>query len=203
MDTENKVTENADLEGLAPEGEGQTTSVDDNQAEALAAATLPSKEEIEQLRAEAAKAKENWDKLLRTAADFENYKKRVVREKQEMSRYANESLLQKLTPILDNFESALLSSGKAPGASSESMQTGIQMIHQQLKAALTEAGLEEIDALNKPFDPNWHEAISQQERADLPEGQVVQQVRKGYKLRDRLLRPAAVVVSKKPGGKTS
>jgi molecular chaperone GrpE len=203
MDNENKVTEHADVEGLSPEGGTPNSSVEEglNEAEALANAPLPNKEELEQLRAEAAKAKENWDKFLRTAADFENYKKRVAREKQDLTRYANESILQKLVPILDNFESALLSTGKAPAASADSMQTGIQMIHQQLKAALTDAGLEEIDAANKPFDPNWHEALSQQERADVPEGQVVQQVRKGYKLRERLLRPAAVIVSKLPHGK--
>ena len=83
------------------------------------------------------------------------------------------------------------------------MQAGIQMIHQQFKSTLVEAGLEEIDAANKPFDPHWHEALSQEERTDVPEGQVVQQIRKGYKLRDRLLRPASVVVAKEPSGKSS
>jgi molecular chaperone GrpE len=78
------------------------------------------------------------------------------------------------------------------------LQAGIAMIQQQLKGVLAEAGLEEIDANGKPFDPTLHEAVSQLETADAPEGQVVQQIRKGYKLRDRLLRPAAVVVAKKP-----
>ena len=72
------------------------------------------------------------------------------------------------------------------------------MIYQQLKNVLTEAGLEEIDASNKAFDPNWHEALSQQPSADVPEGHVMQQLRKGYKLRERLLRPAGVLVAKKP-----
>jgi molecular chaperone GrpE len=72
------------------------------------------------------------------------------------------------------------------------------MIHQQLRAALAEAGLEEMDAANKPFDPNWHEAVSQQASTEVPEGQVLQQLRKGYKFRDRLLRPASVVVAKPP-----
>jgi molecular chaperone GrpE len=73
------------------------------------------------------------------------------------------------------------------------------MIQTQLKTALTESGLEEMDASGKPFDPTFHEAVSQQETADAPEGQVIQQIRKGYKFRDRLLRPAAVIVAKKPG----
>ena len=72
------------------------------------------------------------------------------------------------------------------------------MIHQQLRKALQESGLEEVEAAGKPFDPNWHEAVSQAESAEVPEGQVLQQLRKGYKLRDRLLRPATVIVARKP-----
>jgi molecular chaperone GrpE len=72
------------------------------------------------------------------------------------------------------------------------------MIQQQLKSLLIEAGLQEIDAAGKPFDPNWHEAVSEQETAEVPEGRVLQQLRKGYKLRDRLIRPATVIVAKKP-----
>lgn len=154
-------------------------------------------EEIEELKEQAAKAKEYWDQLLRTAADLENFKKRTARERQELSKYANESLLQKLIPILDSFDMALAATSTQT-ATPDSLQTGIAMIHQQLKTALAEAGLEEIDATHKAFDPNWHEAISQQETAEVPEGDVVQQLRKGYRLRDRLLRPAGVVVAKKP-----
>ena len=98
-------------------------------------------------------------------------------------------------PVLDNFDMAL--SAAQPG-SAPSLQTGIAMIYQQLKKALTDAGLEEVDATGQKFDPNWHEAVSQQETNEIPEGHVVQQLRKGYKLRDRLLRPASVVVAKKP-----
>jgi molecular chaperone GrpE len=159
-----------------------------------------SPEQIAELLARAEKADENWDKLLRQTADFENYKKRVVREKQEATKYANESLLQKLIPIVDNFEAALAATG-AQNASTDSLQTGVNMIYTQLKSTLADAGLEEIDAANKAFDPNFHEAVSQQETEDAPEGQVVQQLRKGYKLRDRLIRPATVVVAKKPSHK--
>jgi molecular chaperone GrpE len=154
-------------------------------------------EQVAELLARAEKADEHWDRLLRQTADFENYKKRVARERQDATKYANESLLQKLVPIVDNFEAAL-AAAKAPNASAESLQTGVNMIHTQLKSALADAGLEEIDASNKTFDPNLHEAVSQQETADVPEGQVVQQLRKGYKLRDRLIRPATVIVAKKP-----
>jgi|SRR5436190_4711748 len=156
-------------------------------------------EQLAELKERAGKADEHWDRLLRTTADFDNFKKRAAREKQDAIKFANESLLQKLIPVLDNFDMALAAtqtSGK--GDAVQSLQTGVNMIYQQLKSALTEAGLEELDAADKPFDPNVHEAVSQKETAEVPEGQVVQQLRKGYKFRDRLLRPASVVVAKHP-----
>ena len=155
-------------------------------------------EEVTALKTQAAKAQENWDLLLRTTADFDNFKKRAARERQDAVKYANESLLQKLIPVLDNFDMAITAASNAKEGAAQSLQTGVNMILTQFRSALTEAGLEEIDAANKTFDPNFHEAVSQQETADAPEGQVVQQLRKGYKLRDRLLRPATVIVAKKP-----
>ena len=155
-------------------------------------------EQIEELKTRAAKADENWDRLLRVTADLENFKKRAAREKQDAIKYANESLVQKLVPVLDNFVMALAATQSAAADSSQSLQAGIAMVHQQLKSALTEAGLEEVDATGQPFDPNWHEAVSQQETDAVPEGHVVQQLRKGYKFRDRLLRPATVIVAKPP-----
>ena len=155
-------------------------------------------EQLDELKQRAAKADQNWERLLRTTADFDNYKKRALREKQDAIRFANEALLEKLVPVLDSFDMALAASKNNPSDAAQSLQTGINMVYQQLKIALTEAGLEEVDATGKTFDPNFHEAVSQQESAEFPEGQVVQQLRKGYKLRERLLRPATVVVSKRP-----
>jgi len=155
-------------------------------------------DQLEELKERAAKADENWDRLLRTTADFENFKKRAAREKQEAIKYGTESLLQKLVPVLDHFDMALAAAQSAGTEAAKPLQDGIQMIYQQLRNALVEAGLEEIDAAGKPFDPNLHEAVAQSETADAPEGQVVQQLRKGYKLRERLLRPASVVVAKRP-----
>ena len=155
-------------------------------------------EPLDALKAEAAKAKENWERLLRVMADFENYKKRMLRERQEAGKFAYVPLIEKLIPVLDHFEVALAA---AQGASTESVQAfrdGIVMIHQQLRSALSEAGLEEIDAVGQPFDPNWHEAVSHQASADVPDGQVILQRRRGYKFRDRLLRPATVVVARAP-----
>lgn len=155
-------------------------------------------EQIEEIKARAAKADEYWNQLLRTAADLDNFKKRATREKQDAVKYANESLLGKLIPVLDNFEMALAAATTAQAASADSLQQGVSMIQQQLKQVLAEAGLEEVNAAGQPFDPNYHEAVSQQESEEIPEGHVLQQLRKGYKLRDRLLRPATVVVAKAP-----
>jgi molecular chaperone GrpE len=155
-------------------------------------------EQLRELKERAAKADENWDRLLRTTADFENFKKRAAREKQEAITYANEGLFQKLLPVVENLEMALAAAQAAPPGAGQSLQEGVNMISQQLKSALAEAGLEEVDGLGKTFDPNLHEAIAQKETSDAPEGQVVQQLRKGYRFRGRLLRPAGVIVAKQP-----
>ena len=154
--------------------------------------------QMEELKARAAKADENWDRLLRTTADFDNFKKRAARERQDAVKYGNEALMQKLIPVLDHFEMAQTAAQAAQGDARQSLQAGITMIHQQMKNVLSEAGLEEVDASGKLFDPNLHEAVSRQETKDVPEDHVVQQLRKGYRLRERLLRPAAVVVAAKP-----
>jgi molecular chaperone GrpE len=189
---------------------------DKKNSEARAAATQPSPanvpvvaeltpEQLEELKTRAAKADEHWDRLLRTAADLENFKKRAARERTEAAQFANVALLLKLLPVLDHFEmaQATTQTAEVPQSGIASLQAGIAMIQQQLKGVLAETGLEEIDASGKPFDPTLHEAVSQLETDDAPEGQVVQQIRKGYKLRDRLLRPAAVVVAKKPSAPTA
>lgn len=166
-----------------------------------AAASLPvaaelTPEQLGELKARAAKADEYWDRLLRTAADLENFKKRAARERGEAAQAAAAALIQRILPVLDHFEMA--QTAETPAGGIASLQAGVAMIQQQLKNTLAESGLEEIDASGKPFDPTWHEAVSQQETADVPEGHVVHQLRKGYKLRDRLLRPATVVVARKP-----
>ncbi len=164
--------------------------------ETASAAYTP--EQMEELKTRAASAQENWDRLLRTTADFENFKKRAARERTEAAQNASLNLIQKLLPILDGFDMAQAATINAQGDKLASLQTGVAMIQSQLKNFVTEAGVEEVDALGKPFDPALHEAISQQESADVPEGHVLQQLRKGYKVRERLLRPATVIVARKP-----
>ena len=175
----------------------KNNDIDETTSPATESETPPATEQLSALQEKAAKAEEYWDRLLRQSADFENYKKRASRERQEAIKYANEGLLQKLIPILDTFEMALAATNAETG-SAQSLQAGVSMILGQLKATMAEAGLEEVDAKGKPFDPNWHEAVSQKETADVPDGQVVQQIRKGYKFRDRLVRAAGVIVAKAP-----
>lgn len=160
--------------------------------------TSATPESLEELKTKAAKADDHWQRLLRTTADFDNFKKRAARERQDAVKYANEGLITKLVGVLDNFEAAQVAAASNPAGGIQALQDGIAMIQQQLKNVLVESGVEEVDATGKPFDPNFHEAVSQQETDAVPEGQVLQQLRKGYKLRDRLLRPATVVVAKKP-----
>ena len=153
--------------------------------------------QFQELKSRAAKADEYWERLLRVTADFDNFKKRAGRERQDAVKFANETLIQKLLTVLDSFEMALAVAQTGP-ADGQSLQAGIAMTQQQLRNVLAEAGLEEVDAAGQAFDPNLHEAVSQQETDAVPEGHVAQQLRKGYKLRERLLRPASVVVAKKP-----
>ncbi len=173
-------------------------------ADGVAPASAPvtvaalSPEQIEELKTRAARADENWDRLLRTTADFENFKKRAARERVETAQFAAAALLEKLLPVLDHFEMAQAAAQNAGDDKLTSLQSGVAMIQQQLKTVLAETGLEEIDAAGKPFDPALHEAVSQQESSEISEGHVLQQLRKGYKFRERLLRPATVIVAKKP-----
>lgn len=155
-------------------------------------------EQVEQWKEQAEKAQEHWERLVRVSADFDNFKKRAARERQEAIRFANEGLLEKIIPVLDNMEMALAAATNVPTDSSEGLRTGVEMIYNQLKGVLAEAGMEEIDAEGKPFDPTWHEAVAQQESEHVAEGNVLQQIRKGFKLRERLIRPASVVVAKQP-----
>ena len=136
------------------------------------------------------------DLALRSQADFENYKKRSAREKEEAIKYANSSLLERLVGIIDNFELGL-AAAKEQGAESP-IYSGMVLVQKQLNDLLAENGLQPIDAEGKTFDPNLHEAIAHEPSNEFPEEVVVRQARRGYRFKDRLLRPAKVVVSSGP-----
>lgn len=133
------------------------------------------------------------DLALRSQADFDNYKKRAAREKEDAIKYANSSLLERLIAIVDNFELGL-SAARGEGEQSP-IYAGMNMVLKQLTDFLADNGLQPIDAEGQKFDPNMHEAIAHEASAHVPEGTVIRQTRRGYKLKDRLLRPSSVVVS--------
>jgi molecular chaperone GrpE len=133
------------------------------------------------------------DLALRSQADFENYKKRSAREKEEAIKYANSSLLEKLISIVDNFELGL-EAARAEGEKSP-IFSGMSMVLKQLMDFLADSGLQPIDAVGQKFDPNLHEAIAHEASDKVSEGTVIRQTRRGYRMKDRLLRPSSVVVS--------
>jgi molecular chaperone GrpE len=137
------------------------------------------------------------DLALRSQADFENYKKRSAREKEEAIRYANSSLLERLVSIIDNFELGL-TAAKEQGEQSP-IYSGMVLVQKQLNDLLAENGLQPIEAEGRRFDPNVHEAIAHEPSDQVPDGIVLRQTRRGYRFKDRLLRPAKVVVSSGPG----
>ena len=133
------------------------------------------------------------DLAMRTQADFENYKKRAVREKDDAIKYANKSLLEKLVSIVDHFELGL-EAARSEGEGSP-VFSGMSLVLKQLQDFLAENGLQPIEAVGQKFDPNLHEAIAHEPSAEVPEEHVIRQTRRGYRFKDRLLRPFSVVVS--------
>lgn len=162
-----------------------------------AAAAGGSKPETEQIDDDSEGLQADLDRFrdlaLRSQADFENYKKRSAREKEEAIKYANSSLLEKLIAIVDNFELGL-EAARAEGEKSP-VFSGMSMVLKQLMDFLADSGLQPIDATGQKFDPNLHEAIAHEPSAEFPEGVVIRQTRRGYRMKDRLLRPSSVVVS--------
>jgi molecular chaperone GrpE len=141
------------------------------------------------------------DLALRSQADFENYKKRCAREKEDAIKYANTSLLERLVAIVDNFKLGLEA---ARGESEQSpIYSGMTLVLKQLNDFLAENGLQAIEAEGQKFDPNLHEAIAHEPSEQFPEGTVIRQTRRGYRFKDRLLRPSSVVVSSGPTKKVT
>jgi molecular chaperone GrpE len=166
-------------------------------AEPGAAKDVPAQDLLATARQEAA---QNYDRYLRAMADLENFRRRSVREKDELRQFATARVLEDLLPVVDNLVLGL-SAAKQEGADLTALAGGMELTLSQLKAVLASHGLKEIHPLGQPFDANFHEAISAQPSATVPEGSVVTVVRTGYALSGRLLRPAAVIVSGGPGAK--
>ena len=181
---------------------------DDREEEARdgdAAENKKEADDVDTLKDDVAAAKqeaaENHDRLLRVCADFENYKKRAQRQMDDHRKYSNTELIKDLLPIIDNLERAVAAQKQSPEGSEACMAEGVEMTLNEIKNVLKKYDVTPVEASGKPFDPNYHEAMMQEDRPDLPENTVVNELQKGYLLHDRLIRPSMVVVSK--GGSTN
>ena len=182
-------TEDPDIQKQAPlEGEPGDVAPEDS-------VPLTPEEKIEKAEAE---AKEAYNRFLRASAELENYKKRTQKEMAEFRKYANASLVKELLGVVDNLERAIESSN---GSNEEGqLSEGLDLTLKELLKIFKTFHACPIEALGKPFDPCYHQAMMQQETTDQPENIVLNELQKGYMIHDRLLRPAMVVVSKSPAG---
>jgi molecular chaperone GrpE len=186
VEKEEKISEEIpeDVE-QAEAAEETEAAAEDEQAEDLAAALEQAKEE----------AQEAQDKLLRLAADFENQKKRLQREKETALKYAEENIIKEILPCLDNLERAVNQDQQNENFATQLLD-GVQLTIKGLMSSLEKAGLKPLASVGEPFDPNFHEALVMEASKDVPEQRIIQEFEKGYMLKDRLLRAAKVVVSK-------
>jgi len=149
----------------------------------------------EKLAAAQAEAGENHDRMLRMAAEYDNYKKRTARELEDLKKYATENLIRQLLNVVDNLERAI-ASASADGKNDQSVVDGVVLTLAEITKILEKHHVRPIEAMGEPFDPTFHQAMCQEENDDYPPNTVVQEFQKGYLIHDRLLRPTMVVVSK-------
>lgn len=142
------------------------------------------------------KLKDEHEKMLRAVADLENYKKRVAKEKEELTRFGVEKLMKDFLPVVDNFDRALEHAAKS--ADYESLKSGVTMIRKLFEDALGKHGVKGFSSVGKAFDPNFHEAMGHQETGELPPNHVSMEMVRGFLMHDRLIRPALVMISKAP-----
>ena len=188
----------ADPEEAAPEESAAEASVPEESAANARSASdratpeleLPAASELAALRQERDSLQ---DRLLRTAAEFDNYRKRIDRERRELSELAASDVLRELLPIIDNFERALQA---AAPPEADAFRKGIELIHRQMLDLLRKRGVRPIEALGAAFDPNFHQAVIHEASDSHREGEVIGELQRGYMLGDRLLRPAMVTVAK-------
>lgn len=177
-----------------PAGDDAALAGESEPAEGSApAAVEPPPDPVAEAKAEAAKLKEQ---LLRTAADFDNFRKRTRRELADAEIRGREDLLKDMLPVFDNLERAMQHADSATDV--QALADGIRMVSRQFLDTLGKLGIERVTAVGVPFDPSVHEAIQQLESPDQPAGVVLAEVQAGYRQGERLLRPAMVVVSKGP-----
>ena len=186
------MVENDKYESRTPENGGGGDPADEQQTVATGQPSPDSQQEVEALKKERDGL---YDRLLRKQAEFDNYKKRIDREKSEFLQFASADLMKELLNALDPFELALKNAATQPAA--QNMLRGFELIYKQIQDTLTRFGLKPIEAKGKTFDPNFHQAVSTQATDEVEENTVIDEMRKGYMLNGRLLRPAMVSVAAK------
>ncbi len=203
MSEENKNPENDDIVKKAEdamnsaseksaEQKAETVEAKENTANPDEVSELDkAKAEIETLKAQVAESK---DRYVRLMAEFDNFRRRTAKEQLDLIETANAKLLEKLSEVLDNFERAAHPDNNKQ-KDYDAFAKGIQMIHDQFAKILKDAGLEQLDPVGEPFDPNYHEALMRQASDKIPESHVIQVFQKGYKLKNKLLKTAKVIVS--------
>ena len=155
----------------------------------------PIKELEAKLEAKEKEAVETYDRLLRTSAEFDNYKKRSSREMEEFRKFANQALIKELLSVVDNLELAMNSTNDHKAIDKDLLQ-GLEMTHKEILKVFERFNVKPIDAKGQPFDPTFHEAVMQEETNDSPKNTVINELQRGYMIHDRLLRPSMVVVAK-------
>jgi molecular chaperone GrpE len=140
-------------------------------------------------------AEENYDRLLRLSAEFENYKKRSSRESEEFRKFANQSLIKEMLSVVDNLELAMNSTNGHKAIDKDLLQ-GLEMTHREILKVFEKFNVKPIEAKGQPFDPTFHEAVMQEETNDHAKNTVINEMQRGYMIHDRLLRPSMVVVAK-------
>ena len=193
LDERRETSDESDSEKNSAENSSEEAAADqpaDQAPESTESADASTSSATEVLKAELAAAN---DRNLRLMAEFDNFRRRSAKEQIELIETANGKLLEKLSEVQDNFERAFASENKAKDL--EAFEKGMQMIYNQFAKILTDAGLEQIDPTGAEFDPNCHEALMQQPSETVPEGHVVTVFQKGYKLKNKILKTAKVIVS--------
>lgn len=184
-----EAAEGATYEGHAA-AEAEPAEQSSGRPEEAEAANAEQDQQLEALRR---KAEENHERFLRVQADFDNFRRRSRQEKEEFAKYASAKLVEQLLPVFDNFERALQSSKETKDF--DSLVKGVEMTFRQMEQVLVQEGLAAMQAVGQPFNPEYHQAIMQVESEEHEEGIVVEEVQKGYMLKDKVLRPAMVKVS--------
>ena len=172
----------------------------DDSAENGAATEQGEEEAVDPLEAAQITAQGNYDKYLRLQAEFENYKKRLAKERAESLKFAFAPLLQDLVGIEDNLKRAVEHARKNEGDGVEAILSGVEMVSKQVAEIFDRYGMTRIEALGKTFDPNLHQAMGVVETQEVPENQVMEECQAGYTLHNRVVRPAMVIVSKRAEG---